>query len=820
VASSYDIDGEVSVPKIKTPASGPRPGAGKMSDDDLHALMDGLIASSRQFLELELTPDRAKATKYYKGEPFGNEQKGRSQFVVTEVHDGVQAVLPSMLRVVFGPEHAVEYAPRHAGAVDAAAQATDYIRYVVEEKNEGFLRLESVIKDGLIRRHGIVKWGWEEYEDEVKQERIEKVTLEDLALVAGEEGVEITLVEDNGDGTLTAELTRSGKRGCAWFCEVPPEEFLAVRETRSLHDSIFIAHQSRKTTGELLQMGVSEKDIKDHGGDDPHLRDDELAQERHVEAGTEEDVDAGEANERHLYIEGYARIDFDGDGYAELRKICTLGPNHYVVHNYPVDEVPFAVWTPDREPHALMAGRSWADRLMDMQRLKSQLMRSLLDSAAQSIYTRKWFKEGDANLQDILSTQLGAPIRTRTGPNAVGEFTHSFMGKELLPVLELTNDIVERRTGINKGTAGLDANALQSSTRAAVQAAVTASQAQQEMLVRGFAEQLLKPLFRGLYRLYVKHKPVADTVRLRGNWVKVDPREWDADMDVVVNVALGSGLAEEKLQTLFDIASKQEQILQTMGPQNPITTVKQYRDTLAEMAALRGKKDASKYFKVITDDDVKKMEEAAKNAPPPPSPEMELAKAQIEIEKMKAQAKVQGDQAKAQITAQLEQQKAMIEMQLKQKEAEIKLEFERQKMQLEFQKAQLEDDRERDAKAADIQLAIKEMELKYAVDLSELEITAQIERERIQSQEMGQAAQLEAKERMESKKLETTERVNDKKVASSEKVAKAKAKTVVGAAGKKAAEPEAPKKPRKRTVRVSKRDAAGRAEQYDVEDSE
>jgi hypothetical protein len=812
VASYLDNDGDEKVAKIKTPAAGPRPGKGKMGGEELHTLVSGLIDSARQYLDLELTPERAKATRYYKGEPFGNEQKGRSAFVITEVHDGVQAVLPSMHRVIWGPEHAVELVPRTAQGVDAAAQATDYLRYVVEEKNDGFTRMDAVLKDGLIRKHGIVKWGWDDYGDKVSQHRVERVSMDDLALLAND-GWEVTLVEDNQDGTLNAEVTKTEREGCAWFCEVPPEELIAVRETRSVDDAIFIAHQSRKTTGELLDLGVTQKDIDAHGGDDPQLRDDELAQERHIEAGTEPDLEAGEANERHLYIESYARIDYDGDGKAELRKICTLGPGHHVVHNDPVDDVPFAIWTPDREPHALMAGRSWADRLMDMQRLKSQLMRSMLDSAASAIHTRKWYKEGDANALDIMSTGLGTPIRTRTGPNAVGEFAHSFMGKELLPVLELTNDIVERRTGINKGTAGLDANALQSSTRAAVQAAVTASQAQQEMLVRGFAEQLLKPLFRGLYKLYVKHKPAAHTVRLRGKYVNVDPRFWDAEMDVMVNVALGSGLLEEKLQTLFDIKTTQEQILQTQGPQNPIVTIKQYRDTLAQMTELRGFKDASRYWLEITDQQIQEMAEAAKNAPPPPSPEMELAKAQIEIEKMKAQAKIQGDQAKAQITAQLEMQKAQIETQQKQKEAEIKLAFEEQKIRLEMQKAQLEDDRERDAKAADIQLAIKEMELKYAVDLSELEITAQIERERIQSQEMGMAAQLDSKERMEGRKLETTERVNDKKVKATVQAAKNKAKP-------KADEPEAPKKPRKRTVKVAKRDAQGRAEQYDVEDTE
>lgn len=802
-----DNDGEVSQPRIKTPASGPRPGKGKMPKTELQTLVSGLIDSSRQFLDLELTPDRAKATRYYKGEPFGNEQKGRSAFVMTEVHDGVQAVLPSMLRVIFGPEHAVEIAPKSAKTSEAAAQATDYIRYIVEECNRGFERLESVAKDGLIRRHGIVKWGWEDY-GEIKQHRVEKVTMDDLALLV-EDGWKPTLVEQNPDGTLNAELTATATKrdGKAWFCEVPPEEFLAVRETRYLDDTIFVAHQSRKTTGELLQMGIKSKQIEKHGGDDPQLRDDEMALERHPDQSNDE-ADAGEANEKHLYIECYARIDYDGDGIAELRNICTLGPSHEVVHNEPVDEVPFAVWTPDREPHALMGGRSWADRLMDMQRLKSQLMRSMLDSASASIFPRKWYKEGDANLQDLLSTNLGSPIRTRSGPNAVGEFAHSFMGKDLLGVIELTNDIVERRTGINKGTAGLDADALQSSTRAAVAAAVTASQAQQEMLVRGFAEQLLKPLFRGLYRLYVKHKPMKTTVKLRGKWVDVDPAYWDAELDVSVNVALGSGLAEEKVQTLFDIVTKQEQILQQMGPQNPIVNLKQYRDTMAEMLALRGKKDASKYFLEITDQQIQQMAEAAKNAPPPPSPEMELAKAQIQIEQTKAQAKIAADQAKAQVSAQLESHKAQLEAQIRQIESQHKIQIEEIKMQIERERMQLEDDRERDKQAADIALKVTEMEVTAGVDLNEQAITAQIERERMSSQAEGESA-----------KIASGERVAGEKIKSSERVAKAKEKVQAARQAVKAPKAEEKPKSRKRTVRV-KRGGDGRAESYEIEDSE
>jgi hypothetical protein len=344
----------------------------------------------------------------------------------------------------------------------------------------------------------------------------------------------------------------------------------------------------------------------------------------------------------------------------------------------------------------------------------------------------------------------------------VGEFAHSFLGKELIPVLAMADDIVERRTGQSKGAVNMDADALQSSTPAAVAAAVGAAQAQQELLVRGFAECALKPMFRGILKLLVEHQPRAQMVRLRGKWAEVDPRSWDANMDVQVNVTLGSGLSEEKIATLMEISAKQEGIMQMLGQNNPLVNIKQYRDTLVEMIALRGRKDGSKYFKVVTDEQVQQLEQAAAQQPPPPDPEMMKAQAQMQLEQMKTQAQMQTEKMKAETQAQLEQVKAQIEVQREAAEAELamaleqekskgqreieqlqawqKMEVEQIKVAVEREKMLLEDDRERDKQAGDIQLKIKEMELTHMVDLSELEITSQIERERIQSQAAGKPA--------------------------------------------------------------------------------
>ena len=50
-----------------------------------------------------------EATEYYHGEPFGDEQEGRSKVVSMDIHDATQAQLPSLLRIFLGSENAVEF---------------------------------------------------------------------------------------------------------------------------------------------------------------------------------------------------------------------------------------------------------------------------------------------------------------------------------------------------------------------------------------------------------------------------------------------------------------------------------------------------------------------------------------------------------------------------------------------------------------------------------------------------------------------------------------------------------------------------------------
>ena len=731
--SSDKVEGEIK-PKLSAPAAGPRPDEGPMDDSEFKSLVSGLIQSAINYVDEELGPERTKATDYYNGRPMGNEEPGRSQFISTDVRDGVQAVIPAMLRVVFGAERAVEFVPPRSEDVESAAQASDYVHMVFAEDNPGFLHTHGWIKDGLVRKSGVAKWWWDDT-TETSTHKAQNVSAMGLQMLAADEEIELTRIEESGktedvppspenpqgapgEPLYTVEFTRTVTDGRARWTIIPPEEFLYNREARSLAESTALWHRTRKTRGELIALGIDPKVIDEHGGDDPSAKDSEEVYARNPgEMGSTQDEEAGKANAKHLYCEGFARIDFDGDGVAEIRKVCALGPGHHPVVNDPAapEDVNFALFVPDPEPHT-MTGLSWADRLMDLQQYKSMLMRGLSDSLAMSIFPRVVYKAGEANLADILNNAPGAPIRSTGDPNStVREFAHSFLGKEAMPVIDLIDTINERRTGQNRGVSSLDADALQSSTPAAVAAAVSASQAQQELLVRVFAETALKPLFRGLLRLLVTHQPRPRMARLRNQWVEVDPRSWNIDMDATVSVALGSGLIEEKIQTLDGISTKQMEIM-AQAPQNPIVGWKELRDTLAEMTELRGRKNSAKYWKPVTQDQLDQMAAEAAKQGPPPSPEMMLAQAQIESTKMKVQADIQNKQVEGQRQLALKQ----AEMAMRWQEVQMEDARDRQRMTL-------EDDRERDKQASDIQLEIRKMELDHQAEIHTAQLQQDIE---------------------------------------------------------------------------------------------
>ena len=662
---------------------------------DIQAIVAGEIEDAVDYIDSVISPDRALATQYYRGEPFGNEEEGRSQVVSRDVRDTVQAILPSLMRMFFGGNNIVEFAPNGPEDVASAQQATDYINYVVTRDNPGFEIFYSAFKDALVCKTGIIKFYWDAAE-EIETSDLSGLDETALAVLNSDPELEIQVTVAYpgevdpatgmpGPTVYDVRVIRRRDKGRLRIASVPPEEFLVSRAAISLDDASIVAHRRIMTVSELVAMGYNQDEIDPYANEVDELEDNEERFVRNPQATIDFANRSDVAAKKVLYVEAYVKIDMDGDGIAELRKICTVGQGYEVVRNEPADMIPFAVFCPDPEPHTFF-GMSVADQVMDIQRIKSNIQRNMLDSLALAIHPRVGVVEGQANMDDVLNTEVGGIIRMRA-PGMVQPFSMPFVGQQAFPMLAYMDEMRENRTGITKAASGLAADSLQSSTKAAVAATVSAAQQRMELIARIFAETGMKRLFGGLLRLAIQNQRPNRMVRLRGQFVPIDPRGWDANMDVVVNVALGGGTDQEKVAVLTNILAKQEQILQTAGVDNPLVSLAQYRNTLAQILALSGFKDANQFFSDPA------MTPPQPPQPPKPSPEEMLAQAQM--------AAIQADI-----------QKKAAELELKRKEMIRK------------------DDLQRDQFEADLMVKIAEMKARYGAQIDVAAIRANMERDR------------------------------------------------------------------------------------------
>ena len=666
-----------------------------MSDDELQGIVGKEIDDAIDYIDNNISPIRAQATEYYRGEPFGDEEDGRSQVVSMDVRDTVQAILPSLMRIFHSTDNTVEYSPQGPEDIAAAEQATDYANFIINRDNNGFLAMHSAFKDALIRKVGILKCWWD---DQTTIDAYNYTGLDDnaLAALAADPDAMITVqasmpVGEPALNPMTGEMlpppmmhdvrveyTRPDGR--VKLEAVPPEELLISREAKSIAEADYVAHRRIVTVSELVAMGYDYDEVAGMSSayDDMNTN---------VERYTRNPALTNEMNERNdpamrkvLYVENYIRVDYDNDGIAELRKICTAGDGNKILNNEPIDMAPFATFCPDPEPHDFF-GISVADTVMDIQRIKSVIMRNTLDSLAMSIHPRVAVTEGMVNLDDVMNTEVGSIIRQRQA-GQVQPLSMPFVGREAFPVLQYMDQVKEARTGISKASQGLDANVLQSTTASAVAATVSAAQQHIELIARVFAETGMKDLFKIVLHLITTHQDAPRMVRLRNEFVPIDPRVWNSNMDVSINVALGRGTDAERMMMLRQIGEMQKDAMKTMGPQNPLTDITKLSNTLKAMTELAGFKDTSQFWS-----------NPAEFTPPPKQDKPDVNEMLIQVQIQQIQADIQKKAAQ---------------------------------LQLDREKMQMEDDRKRDELEAELFVKAEEMKAKYGGQLNVEQIRSEL----------------------------------------------------------------------------------------------
>jgi len=706
-----------------------------MDQHRLQSIIDNEVHTSVGYVGGETAQDRARALEYYYGEPFGNEIEGRSQFVSTEVQDTIEGMMPDLVEIFAGGDEIGRFTPTGEADIQAreleeaqAEQATHYVNHIWNVDNDGYGNSHDALKDALLQKMGVWKITWEESEKQTKHvfENVNDLALQELI---NDPEVEIVAQEQDENLLYDLEIIRSRMHGRVKIDVVAPEEFLIDRRATSLDDANFTCHYYKTTPSEMIERGFDPEELDDVPAGDAN----EHTEERQARFNQDDewpyDDDSLDRTTRDIWVyECYVKADYDGDGIAEMLCIHAAGPGLKFLTDpgsgkqvTEVPDHPFAAITPIRMPHKFW-GRSQADLVMDLQLIKSTIVRQWLDNQYQQNNARHAISR-KVNLDDYLTMRPGGAVRVDTD-GAAGEHVFPLvtpsMGPYALNMLTYMDGVREGRTGVPQQNQGLDPSKLHD-TAAGINLVMGRAQKRILLMARTISHGY-RQAFRKILALVVERQDRPRVIRLRGEYVEMDPRSWNAEMDFTLAVGLGYGTQEQKAQNASNLLSVQEKFVTAQGGMNgPYVQYNHVYNALKQVLPAIGFKGVESYFN--------EPEVAQRiQVPPRPDPEMEKLKMEGQFRQLDMQAKQADSQIKAQETAnkielaKQESQAKVLEiqtdMQLAVKEMDLKIAEAQQKMALEREMAE-----------AKIGAMVREADAKAQLKAAEIQVNAEVKRE-------------------------------------------------------------------------------------------
>lgn len=652
---------------------------GAMDESELASLLKQFAAQAIGEEWDEVSAEQETAINYYyRRMPDLAVDEGSSSVVSDTVQTTVDDAMAEVLKPFVSSSNYVEFKPQGPEDEEQAEQATDYVNYTLHRDNPGFLIFHNWFKDALLTKLGIVKVYWEDKSKVVPQQ----VQMDPMQLLEARQAPEYGGEVANIDGTYTVTMNVMQEDGRVCVENIPPEEYLIAPFSRSSETAIYQAHRPKnKTRSDLIEWGFDPEIVDDlpawTGGGSETGRETARYQDERYNSSDRGMGQPHKSQDIIGIIDEYVRIDFDGDGIAELRRVVRVG--NVILLNEEVDEPPFALLCPIPMPHKVY-GLSLADQTTDLQRIETALWRQMLDNLYKSNNPRPVLPEGservDGSTLDSLNDNApGAAIME--GRNPLRFEAVPFTAAETFPMMAFMEQKRASRTGFNSLGQGLDRDSLNTGNQ------ITATQASQmedksnaraELISRIFAETGVTRLMKLVLACLVKYQPKARMIKLRNEWVEIDPSGWNPDMDMEVNVGLGIGNEREQIAQADSVLMTMAELVQSPFPEL-VSAENTYKAVHRKYTAA-GIKNADDYItKPPTD-------EQGNPVPKEPQPDPEMVK--IQGEQQLQQAKLEGQQAEAALKIQLAQQDAATKQQLAREQAEFEASLAQQKAQAEF----------------------------------------------------------------------------------------------------------------------------------------
>lgn len=621
-----------------------------------------LRSQEQDAADTALNDERAVKLAFYNGEPFGNEEDGRSQVVTRDVAEVVDYMTVSVLRTMVSGERVVEFEAVSGADRELVEQANEAVSQQFMRMQDGYRVLHDALKAGLLEITGAIKT----FAADKQERREEEVNDLQLAMMQ-DQGVEIIAAEPLSDPTIDPQTGEevAGTWSVAYLVNtvefpdvpIPNEELLVAKDARSLAEAVYSAHKVRKTVSDLREMGfVFDEDTLEYSDQSSQ----NLANSREPQRVSQTTYRDG-PNRICWLLEEYARYDLDGDGVAELLRVQRVGNEIFTCT--PIEFNLIEEWCPFPMQHRRI-GQALADKVMDIQLVRSVLLRQSLDNLYLTNAPRTLLHEngvGDTTIDDLLSVRPGGIVRW-TGSVAPAPMTTPFVAESSFQALEFMAGERESRTGITRMNQGLDQDAI--SKTATGQAMMQAAGQQiEEYVARNFAE-FMGRVFRKKYRL-MREFGQPFSIIVDGQPVAVDPSKWPEHVRVAVRVGLGSGRKDQRIANRMMLLQLQEKAAMSDIP----ITNKMIFESINGLVKDLNLGVATDYWPGPDT--------------PEPEPGQDPALVKVQADAQAQAAQLQAKQEEMALTLQLKREEAAAKIDMMREEAAAKLELERERAQSE-----------------------------------------------------------------------------------------------------------------------------------------
>lgn len=537
--------------------------------------------------------------KYYHNQPYGDEVKGNSRFVTSEVSDIVETMTPQLLgKFTQGPT-IFNYTANTSNQADIqeAEEKTALVNDIFLKQNKGVSLLQDFIKQALWQYIGVFK-PYYEVEEKSFQESFSGLSeAEYQALINNPEYSEVEEVElEVAQGLLGPEYTGTiqvtTNQNKYNIDLTAADEFLIAPSARSTDRPAYIGQKTPVTRSALVEMGF-DREIVDKLPSHDAPENTGIEQARQPDLERDKDVNSIDRAADIIYLtELYIYIDADQDGISELYQVFEAGDRLMqdpvmwgITH-------PYCAAVPVTIPHNVI-GTCPAAQVAPIQRVNSALVRHALDNIYHNNNSRNAVNDR-VNAKDLLVNRPGGVIRVR-GEEPIGDAVRPLVGQPQVDQINLQLDYMqsaqERRTGVSRFNGGANPDALQQ-TATAFKGVDEYSQARVMNMARIFAE-CLEELADKIIELVVEHQDTPMQVVSYGKALEVDPSKWRGNVSVKVSTGIASGTRQEKIANLGNILERQIQAIQL---QSSLSDEAKAYNTLSQIVHEMGLKDVSQYF--------------------------------------------------------------------------------------------------------------------------------------------------------------------------------------------------------------------------------